>query len=58
MEGRKAKNYVPPLFFEKVGDNERRNSKIIMMCQASDEFQTLGSEDAHTFVFTSFKSIQ
>ena len=22
MEGRKAKNYVPPLFFEKAGDNK------------------------------------
>ena len=22
MEGRKAKNYVPPLFFEKVGDKK------------------------------------
>ena len=29
-----------------------------MMRQAFDEFQTLGSEDAHTFVFTSFKIIQ
>ena len=29
-----------------------------MMRQASDEFQTLGSEDAHTFVFISFKFMQ
>ena len=28
-EGRKAKNYVPPLFFEKAGDNKQGHKPAI-----------------------------
>ena len=30
-EGRKAKNYVPPLFFEKAGDNKLANQPELLL---------------------------